>query len=286
MKVTIDAVAVKGNPKNFGSKTYWGVKIGGEWKDLQVNDQPVKGQTYEVTTEDYTSATNGKTYHRLIPVTDQLIKAVPTSSTPQRSTVTNRTTPYTRSKSDWEDAFHWAHKLVTNTLPPLQTPEPTINTLLIAFGDGKINLSEDWIPETSKKENDWPEGNMYAETPAHIELEDLVERLAKAKSISPTAALAEISQATIGKRLSNVREFQEKNAQDALPHARELIYAAKDWQVALGQAIKEYCVAKKIDYDSKKRDVLFEFANTKDLRQMRPYDAYNTLAKILMEIPK
>jgi hypothetical protein len=271
---TITVQAVAKQSRQYSGQTIWPVKVRddgtkmGVWYNLYTETKPNKGESFTVDCKT-NAGKDGRMFYDATIVT-MAQPAQPAQSTTQprpNGGTNNRTTPYTVTWSAYEIMAHKAHALAAELEPAPEAGQPRASifaTIMIAFGDGKIDASDGW-----ESVDPWPaQPALYAETQAHIDLENALHQTGM--------SLAEAS----GRTLANVRELSSDEVQKILAKIEEKALKVKDWHVELAAAVQKYCTDNTLDFAKEKFNVLLSVAGTKDLKSLSIKDAYDAVKKI------
>jgi hypothetical protein len=161
MLIQIDLVTK--NPREFGGKQIWGVKLpNGQWLNLEAGFRPEKGMQLDVNIKDV-KGKDGKTYHNATiigPAPGQLNEVFhpqqrQQNSEPQwpdpakvieQSKPSNYQPPAKISWSDWVATAQSACELANLMSLENDARAAFINTTMIALSNGKLELPTDAGP--------------------------------------------------------------------------------------------------------------------------------------------
>ena len=295
MQITVERVTKESKTGVYGAwkdRIYWGVQAGGIWYDVFQDTKPTPGTVLNLQIE--TSEFKGRTYRRcevLLPAAGQPTQpsaqptaqpaaqpaAQPPANTQQNRPTngnTNRTTPYTHPWAEYEAMARKAHALAweLEAAPEHGQPRASIfATIMIGYGDGKINDSDGWV---TGKDAGWPTGpSMHVETQAHLDLENALHE--SGMSLSDM----------VPRPVSHVRELSETEAKAGIVRINMQVLASKNWQIELASGIEKYCTDNTLDFNKEKFNVLLSVAGTRDIKNLTQSDAHEACKK-LQTLPK
>lgn len=145
----LEATAVTKDSKTARDRTYWGVKHSdGNWYNLLIDQRPARGAVFEVEVKE--SSFNGKTYRWA---------EIKESSHKNGSANANGTNGYAATWEDYARMARAAHALASELEADVPKDQPDgvsfscaqarasiVNTVIIAFSNGKVLLPQDDEP--------------------------------------------------------------------------------------------------------------------------------------------